>query len=366
MLEEGAGSRSALEIADAIDFLGADLGAGSTFDSSAVRLHVPVARLADALPIMADVALRPTFPSRRARAAAPAAAHRAAPGARRSRRRSPRWRSRASCTGRRTATAPATAAPAKRSRRITVADLRALYAARFRPANSALLVVGDVVADRVDAAARNELRRAGRAPAPAAGAALPHRWPSRQARDLDRRQTGRGAVADPHRLDRRGRGRRPTTFPIQVMNTILGGSFTSRLNMNLREKHGYTYGADVRPSTCARRRAVRRRRGRPDRQDRGGAEGVLQRAERDSTAGARRRAGAREELRLAAIPLRLRNDDRYLPSARGRARLPPARRLLLELRVEHRGGHGRRRAARGARNTSSPIVWRWSSSATAR
>src|SRR6478736_5194526 len=62
MLEEGAGSRSALEIADAIDYLGADLGAATTSDLSAVRLHVPVARLADALPIMADVALRPTFP----------------------------------------------------------------------------------------------------------------------------------------------------------------------------------------------------------------------------------------------------------------------------------------------------------------
>jgi predicted Zn-dependent peptidase len=32
-------------------------------------------------------------------------------------------------------------------------------------------------------------------------------------------------------------------YPILVMNTILGGSFTSRLNQNLREKHGYTYGA---------------------------------------------------------------------------------------------------------------------------
>ena len=62
MLEEGAGGRSALEIADAVDYLGADLGATSGIDSSAVRLHVPVARLADALPIMADVALRPTFP----------------------------------------------------------------------------------------------------------------------------------------------------------------------------------------------------------------------------------------------------------------------------------------------------------------
>ena len=62
MLEEGAGSRSALQIADDVDFLGADLGTGSSFDATAVRLHVPVARLADALPIMADVVLRPTFP----------------------------------------------------------------------------------------------------------------------------------------------------------------------------------------------------------------------------------------------------------------------------------------------------------------
>ena len=62
MLDEGAGKRSALEIADAVDFLGADLSASGSFDASAVRLNVPVARLADALPIMADVALRPTFP----------------------------------------------------------------------------------------------------------------------------------------------------------------------------------------------------------------------------------------------------------------------------------------------------------------
>jgi zinc protease len=32
-------------------------------------------------------------------------------------------------------------------------------------------------------------------------------------------------------------------FPLTVMNTILGGSFTSRLMQNLRETHGYAYGA---------------------------------------------------------------------------------------------------------------------------
>src|SRR5205814_6480282 len=35
----------------------------------------------------------------------------------------------------------------------------------------------------------------------------------------------------------------PDYFALQVLNTILGGAFTSRLNQNLRETHGYTYGA---------------------------------------------------------------------------------------------------------------------------
>lgn len=38
----------------------------------------------------------------------------------------------------------------------------------------------------------------------------------------------------------------PDYFPLLVMNTALGGSFTSRLNQNLRETHGYTYGAGSR------------------------------------------------------------------------------------------------------------------------
>jgi len=38
----------------------------------------------------------------------------------------------------------------------------------------------------------------------------------------------------------------PDYFALQVLNTVLGGSFTSRLNQNLREEHGYSYGASSR------------------------------------------------------------------------------------------------------------------------
>ena len=62
MLDEGAGGKSALELADAVEFLGAQLATNSTFDYSAVRLSVTVARLNEALPLMADVVQRPTFP----------------------------------------------------------------------------------------------------------------------------------------------------------------------------------------------------------------------------------------------------------------------------------------------------------------
>jgi zinc protease len=37
--------------------------------------------------------------------------------------------------------------------------------------------------------------------------------------------------------------RHPDYFPIVVMNAILGGLFSSRINLNLREAHAYTYGA---------------------------------------------------------------------------------------------------------------------------
>ena len=60
----------------------------------------------------------------------------------------------------------------------------------------------------------------------------------------------------------------PDYFTLQVLNTILGGSFTSRLNQNLREKNQFTLRRQLAVRHAALRRAVLRRRGHPDRQDR--------------------------------------------------------------------------------------------------
>ena len=240
MLEEGAGARSSLEISDAVDFLGADLGAGSSFDSSAVRLHVPVARLADALPIMADVALRPTFPAeelerlRQQRLTALLQA-RDDPG------------TIAAQALPRVLYGPAhrygtgTAGTAETIGAITVADLRMQYAALFHPANSALVVVGDIVPDRLMPLLEAQFG-SWRSAASAAGAAPPAgAQPTRREVTIVDKP---GAAQTQVRIGWVGVARStPDYFPIQVMNTILGGSFTSRLHMNLREKHGYAYGA---------------------------------------------------------------------------------------------------------------------------
>ena len=241
MLEQGAGSRSALEIADAIDYLGADLSASSGFDSTAVRLHVPVSHLAEALPIMADVAMRPTFPKDELE-----------------RQRQERLTSLlqgrddpatiSAVTFARVLFGPEhrygvpTFGTAETIKAFTVDDLKAFYASIFRPDNAALLVVGDVTAARMLPLLESSFGGWKGATGAKPTATLPNvnQHAARQIYLVDKP----GAAQSQIRIGWIGVQRAtPDFFPLRVLNTVLGESFTSRLNNNLREVHGYTYGA---------------------------------------------------------------------------------------------------------------------------
>src|SRR5262249_23229372 len=107
----------------------------------------------------------------------------------------------------------------------------------FHARGAVLLVAGDVTADEARAALDAEFGQwaAGRAgdaaPSPApAPAATQRREPPPLRVVLVRRPHAAPTYADPSRMRR------------QVLSQILGGTFTSRLNQNLREQHGYTYG----------------------------------------------------------------------------------------------------------------------------
>jgi zinc protease len=241
MLDEGAGSRSALELADAFEYLGANLTTTSSFDYSAVRMSVPVSKLGDALPLLADVALRPSFPEAeldrlrkerltgllQARDNPAALVQLAFPRV----VYGPTHRYGTSANG---------LPPAIES--MTVADLRAFYSAHYRPDNATLLVVGDVT----PAAVLPQLEKAFGGWKSAGMAALvaevPHapQLKSRQIYIVDKPESAQSQI----RIGWVGVPRStPDYAALQVLNTILGGSFTSRLNDNLRERNGYSYGA---------------------------------------------------------------------------------------------------------------------------
>jgi len=241
MLDEGAGSRDALELADALEFLGANLTTTSSFDYSAVRMSVPVSKLADALPLMSDVALRPTFPAadlerlRKERLTGLLQA-RDNPGAliQIAFPRivfGPTHRYGTSANG----LPPAIEA-------LTVADVQAFYRAHYRPDNATLLVVGDVTPAAILPALEKTFggwKTAGMAPLVAAVPAAPQ-LKSRQVYIVDKPEAAQSQV----RIGWVGVPRStPDYAGLQVLNTILGGSFTSRLNNNLRERNGYAYGA---------------------------------------------------------------------------------------------------------------------------
>lgn len=241
MLDEGAGTRSALDLADALEFLGANLSTTSSFDYSAVRMSVPVSKLGDALPLMSDVALRPTFPDAeldrlrkerltnllQARDNAASLVQIAFPRI----VYGPTHRYGTSATG---------LPPAIES--LTAADLRAFYRAHYRPDNATLLVVGDVT----PATLLPQLEKAFGGWKSEGMAALVADVPnapqlkSRQIYIVDKPESAQSQI----RIGWVGVPRStPDYAALQVLNTILGGSFTSRLNENLREKNGYSYGA---------------------------------------------------------------------------------------------------------------------------
>jgi predicted Zn-dependent peptidase len=236
---EGAGRRDALALADAIDYLGATVSSTSGQHDMAVRLHTPVARLDSALALMADVALRPQFPA-----------------AELDRKRTERlngllqWRdeprvlcavafNRALYGDVHTYGVPVTGNE-QSLQSISAADLRAFHGSWFRPNNATLIVVGNVTPKSL----MPKLEQA--FGAWAKGSATSPKLPpitqvtSRSIILVDKP----GAAQTVIRIGRIGVPRTTEDFAsIVVMNTILGGSFTSRLNNNLREQKGYTYGA---------------------------------------------------------------------------------------------------------------------------
>jgi zinc protease len=248
MLDEGTRTRNALAIADQVASLGATLSTGSTWDASNVSLSTLSRNLDGALEIFADVVVNPGFDGKefeRVRDNLLTAITR--------RKDSPPTVANLALTrllfGAKHPYGWPMAGVEASIKKLTPADLRGFYDKYYRPGNAALLVAGDTTVE----ALRNKLEKAfGKWRAK--GAAAPKlpgpegAAPITRIFLIDKADAPQSSI----RVGRIGIERKnPDYFPVTVMNLILGGGFY-RLDLNLREGKGWTYGAR---STVDSRRA---------------------------------------------------------------------------------------------------------------
>jgi predicted Zn-dependent peptidase len=123
---------------------------------------------------------------------------------------------------------------------IKPADVSGFYQSFYRPNNSTLIVVGDVTPETI----LPQLERAfsGWQKGDIPMVAIPATQNREQAGIyiVDRPGSAQSVIS----IGQVGAPRStPDYFPLLVLNTMLGGQFVSRVNLNLREDKGYTYGA---------------------------------------------------------------------------------------------------------------------------
>ena len=243
MLDEGAGTRDALALQSELAFLGANLSTSADWDRISVSLKVPVRNLPAALALMSDVVMRPMFRAEEVR-------------------RQRDLRLTALLQARDQPNVVASLAfnqavfpaghPYSRSAigdSVTVAAydsalVRRFYEGTIRPERATVFIVGDVDAARIGTLLTQHFgqwRPTGTAmPLPAAPVAATHPATSRVWL-VDKPEAAQSVIMIGWPGVERSS---PDYAALLVMNTLLGGSFTSRLNMNLRETKGYSYGAN--------------------------------------------------------------------------------------------------------------------------
>jgi len=241
MLDEGTTSRSALAISDELDRLGANLGSGSNLDVSVVTLSALKENLSASLDLYADVILNPAFPEneldRLKKQQVAAIQREKVTPVQMALRVFPKLLYGQDHAYGLPFTGSGTEASVTTLTRDDLADFHQTW---FKPGNATLIVVGDVGMNELQPLleARFKDWKQGSVPRKNIGTVAHKDAPQVYLMDRPGSQQSiifAGHVAPPTN--------NPNEIAIETMNTILGGAFTSRVNMNLREDKSWSYGA---------------------------------------------------------------------------------------------------------------------------
>jgi zinc protease len=243
MLTKGTKTRSATQIAEQMEFLGGSLDSGAGWNNSNVSMTVTSDKLDQAMAIMADVVLNPTFTQEeldllKSQALDGLTYNLKQPG----------FLSNYVASKYTFGEHPAGGTPASINA-IARGDIVSFHATAYRPERSVLIFAGDVTQAKANELAA-KLFGTWRGPSSesSVGEVAPA-MPSGSAGELARRilvidlpNSGQASVTYQKNVLAVGR-KSPSFYPSSVLNSVLGGGYSSRLNQEIRIKRGLSYGA---------------------------------------------------------------------------------------------------------------------------
>jgi zinc protease len=241
MMDEGAGTLDALEIGAALDRLGASVSLGANLDSAVAGVSALKANLAETLELYADIVLEPTFPEAelerlRAQTLAAIQQEMSQPQTM-ALRLFPELIYGAGHPYAIPFTGSGTLASVRAMSRDDLVDYHRTW---FKPGNATLIVAGDATMAEIRPLVEREFGgwAAGQAPEKSIAAVNPAEQPVIHV--VDRPGSEQSIIIAGHVVPPYGH---PDRLAIESANKVLGGSFSARVNMNLREDKGWSYGA---------------------------------------------------------------------------------------------------------------------------
>ena len=239
LLREGTEKHNGIEILEGFERLGSSIEAGADWDSTMVSMTLLRDHLTTGLRLFAEVLKTPSFPSHEVERLK---------GERLAERlqilSEPRGLADEAFSRFLYAQGSRYAEPiggtSKSISAITRENVIEFFGSFYVPTSATVIIVGDVDAGEALDLLREALGQWQGAPAPAVDSNAVDNRAGRALEIVDKSDAAQAEL----RLGHIGIPRsHPDYFKVVIMNALLGGLFSSRINLNLRERHGYTYGA---------------------------------------------------------------------------------------------------------------------------
>jgi zinc protease len=241
MMDEGTKTRTALQISDELQRLGAQLGTGSGLDTTSVTLSALKSTLEPALALFADVVQNPSFPAaeldRLRKQQLAAIQQESAQPFGMALRVLPRFIYGAGHAYAVPFTGSGYSASVEKIGREDVARWHSTW---FKPGNATLVVVGDTTLAEIRPKLESAFAGWAGGSVPKKNVAPVEPKAASAVYVYDRPGALQSTILCGHAAPPRAN---PQEIAQGVMNTVLGGQFTSRVNMNLREDKHWAYGA---------------------------------------------------------------------------------------------------------------------------